>query len=443
MWLAGRRPACNCRWSRGRRWVLMSIRKLPVRGFISGCACLLAGLCFAQEKSAQVAHDGSRISGTIVSKIDGHPLARARVTVQNTKNPEDLQSVITEEDGKFSFSGLETGKYSLEGAKRGYIEAGYDQHEAFSTAIVTGAGLDTEHLVLKLASNGVIAGRVLDEAGEPIRQAMVNLYVDTHEEGVEQISGYRSIQTNDLGMYEMAQLRPGTYYVAVSAKPWYAVHGRSQPSTPDAANGADSGIDRSLDVAYPLTYYADVTDPDSATAIPIRGGERVQVDVHLTPLPALRLRFHSPPEANADRARHGAFNMPQLEQQALEGSIPVAIGDLSEVSPGEWEISGIPAGRYNVRLPRLQREIKGVDVSRSGEEIDISAGETLSTLNFAVHPAEGSSLPRQFVVALRGGSHTFVGARMVDQNGNMELPGVAAGPYELVTATENSPISPA
>jgi hypothetical protein len=405
----------------------------PYIVFLLSGAFLLAAFSFAQEKRSETAHGDSRIAGVIVSKTDGHPVARARVTIADTHNRQDIQSIITEEDGKFAFSGLAAGKYALEGAKRGYIAAGYDQHEGFSTAIVTGAGLDTEHLVLKLASNGVIAGRVLDEAGEPVRQAAVTVYVDTHEEGVEQISAYRSAQTNDLGMYEMAQLRPGIYYLAASAKPWYAIHGQSPASASEAGNGSEPGVDPSLDVAYAVTYYADVTDPDSATAIPIRGGERVQVDVHLTPVPALRLRFHSPQEANADRAHHGAFNVPQLEQPGLAGSVPVSAAELMEVSPGEWEIAGIPAGRYNVRLPRLQREINGVDVSRSGEEIDISKGETLSTVNVAVRPAQGSSLPRQFVVALRGGSRSFAGARMMDQNGNVELPGVSAGSYELVT----------
>src|SRR5215472_15142437 len=74
-----------------------------------------------------------KVAGTIVSKTDGHPLERARVMLQDAK-------------------------YSLSGAKRGYISASYDQHDQYSTAIVTGAGLETGNLLLKIAPTAVIWG---------------------------------------------------------------------------------------------------------------------------------------------------------------------------------------------------------------------------------------------------------------------------------------------
>jgi len=64
-----------------------------------------------------------------VSKVDGRPLTRARITVQDTKDSKKFQSVVTSEDGKYEFSGLPTGKYSLTGARRGFISASYDQHD--------------------------------------------------------------------------------------------------------------------------------------------------------------------------------------------------------------------------------------------------------------------------------------------------------------------------
>lgn len=54
-----------------------------------------------------------RIAGTVVSKIDGHPLAQARVTVQDTKASDKFESVVTSEDGKFEFTGVPAGKYNL------------------------------------------------------------------------------------------------------------------------------------------------------------------------------------------------------------------------------------------------------------------------------------------------------------------------------------------
>src|SRR5579871_5848893 len=230
--------------------------------------------------------DSFRIAGVVESKIDGHPLAGTRVLIRDTKNPRRFGSVVTAEDGKFSFSSLPAGKYSLGGSKRGFVSSAYDQHDQFSTAIVTGAGLDTENLVLKLGPGAIITGKVLDEAGEPVRSAQVWLYVQTHDEGVEQVRHFRSGETDDQGVFEMSKLVPGTYFLSVSARPWYAVHPPSERQAGRGPADYSSGSDRSLDVAYATTYYADATEADSATPIPVRGGERLEVDFHLNPVPA-------------------------------------------------------------------------------------------------------------------------------------------------------------
>ena len=89
--------------------------------------------------------------------------------------------------------------------------------------------------MLKLAPDGVIYGNVLDEVGDPVRSATVTLYFDDHSEGVDRIREAQTVFTNDLGAYEMLSLRPGTYYLSATAKPWYAV------SPPSDAGGSDRG----------------------------------------------------------------------------------------------------------------------------------------------------------------------------------------------------------
>src|SRR6266446_8033745 len=155
--------------------------------------CLFGSPVLAASQGAPAPPaSGYRIAGTVVSKADGRPLARARVSVWDVKDTQKSQSVFTSEDGKFQFSGLPAGKYSLEGAKRGFISAAYDQHDRFSTAIVTGAGLDTETLLLRLAPDAVISGKVLDEVGDPVRHGFVTLYYVDHSGGVDEIHLSRS-----------------------------------------------------------------------------------------------------------------------------------------------------------------------------------------------------------------------------------------------------------
>jgi uncharacterized surface anchored protein len=382
-----------------------------------------------------------RIAGTVVSKADAHPLARARITVRDAKDPQKLDSVITAEDGRFEFTRLPAGKYSLTGAKRGFISASYDQHDQFSTAIVTGVGLDTETLVLRLAPDAVITGKVLDEVGDPVRHASVQLYYDDHSRGVDEIHQSRGAQTDDQGAFEITPLRPGTYFLSASATPWYAVHPRleavrSKPVSSEAANSEPSNsepeerpapaIDRSLDVAYPVTYYPDVTDTDSATPIPIRGGERVQIDLHLSPVPAIHLFFRV--QGNGSNG----YTFPQLEQPAFDGSTSVRSSGGSMISPGVMEITGIPAGHYNVRFPGSGQngQINGIDLTKDGEEIEASASESLSTVKVSVK-VQDEALPPGLMVGLRSGRRVS-GWRPVDAKGEAELEQVAPGRYDVV-----------
>ncbi len=366
--------------------------------------------------------------------MDGRPLSRARITVRDANDPKKFEFIITSESGKFEFNGVPAGKYSLSGAKRGFISASYDQHDQYSTAIVTGAGLDTEDLSLRLAPDAVIAGKVLDETNDPVRQATVTLYFDDHRSGVDEIRQSRSAQTNDLGEYEFTPMRPGTYFLSASAKPWYAIHPHSEPRISESGVAepvqqveAPSVADRSLDVAYPVTYYPDVTEADDAMPIPIQGGERVELDIHLNPVPSLRLIFRMP-----DDGTHRVF-FPQIQQSSFEGYTNFLANMTNLGSQGVLEITGIPAGRYNfsVQRPEGTVQMNGVAVTKDGEEIDTAKGEAASSLKFSMHIAGETKLPEHLSVGLRSAAKV-TGASQLDSKGEAEMQQVAAGKYEVL-----------
>lgn len=365
---------------------------------------------------------GYKVAGVVVSKADGHPLARARILLRDVKDPQKFQSLVTSEDGKFEFAGLPAGKYSLEGSKSGFVSSFYDEHDQFSTAIATGASLDTENLVLRLAPEAVITGKILDETGEPIQRATVTLYYDDHSAGSGEIHQVRSAQTDDQGIYEISPVKPGTYFLSASATPWYAVHPGSEVERQAAAAGT---FDRSLDVAYPLTYYADVSDSDTATPIPVGGAERVEVDVHLAPVPAIRVLFHVPDNGPK------TVMFPQLQQSAFDGTTAVRASGGNVVAPGILEVTGIPAGRYSVNFhgPGSGLRMNGIDLTKDGAEVDTSNAETLSSVKVLVRAPGESALPSGLTIGLRSGkSGTW---QAVDSKGATEFQQVAAGRYEV------------
>jgi Carboxypeptidase regulatory-like domain len=399
--------------------------EIPQRN-ASGALTLAIVLLLSPSDQAQIPNAATqfRISGRVVSAIDGTPLDRTRVTIADAKNPQNTRWVISSGGGRFDFGQLPAGKFSLQGAKLGFMNGAYEQHEQFSTAIVTGAGLDTEHLVLRLPPAATLSGKVLDEAGEAVRQAAVALYVDDHRLGISRIRKWRGDQTDDQGLYEFTRLDAGTYFIAVSASPWYAIHpplshAQAKASTPVS-------IDQPLDIAYPVTYYQDVTEVDEALPIPIRGGDHIEADIHLSPLQALHLFFPKPQNMTY------SFRVPTLQQPSFDG--------MEDIQTGSWmcelqcELTGIPPGRYTVALagpPESPASQTEMDLT-TNQEVDGFKAETGSSVKALLKMIGNEALPNGLSLALRNRKLQVVRWGEISGKGEVEFPDVAPGKYEFL-----------
>jgi hypothetical protein len=371
-----------------------------------------------------------RIAGTAVNAKAGGPLARARVSISDSKNRQNLQSLITGDDGRFEFH-VPSGKYELFAAKRGYITASYNQHDQFSTAIVTGADVDTENLVLRLAPDAVLTGRVLDEFGEPVRRAQVTLYREFHAQGISRVVKFRTASTDDQGRYEVTPLNEGTYFVSANATPWYAVHPQTRfESAADSPQVSlfPSHVDPSLDVAYAITYYGDVTESDEAAPIPVRGGDRLEADIHLHPVPAMHLLLHVATEGSV-------VSLPRLEKSAFQ-SLEMINSEIVGIAPGVFELTGVAPGRYSVATNDAGGEIKELAESNlSSGELDMSSAKSTTKITAKIQIEGSSTVPASFQVAMlaENGSPKVSPA---DAKGEVNFANVGAGRYDFAAWSE-------
>jgi len=154
----------------------------------------------------------------------------------------------------------------------------------------------------------------------------------------------------------------------------------------------------------------------------------LQVDIHLNPVPSLHLLFRVPNNGN------NGFSAPRLEQPAFDGSTFMQVDGIRMVSPGLVELTGIPAGRYNVRLnePGLAVQMNGVDLTKDGEELDTSTGEALSNIKVLVQVRGETTVPPQLMVGLRGAQKMFAGVQQVSAKGEAEFQQIAPGRYEAL-----------
>jgi hypothetical protein len=406
------------------RWGLISTV------IVVGSLAILSCPASAAQSSGGEPAAQFRIAGRVVSTVGGGALARTRVTIRDAKNLKDVQSVLTGDDGRFEFR-VERGKYALQGAKRGFITANYDEHEQFSTAIVTGAGLDTESIVLKLAPSAVLSGRILDESGEPVRRANVVLWREDHSTGVSRIVWFRNDFADDQGAYEFTPLDEGTYFLSVSATPWYGVHPLS--TAPEGGVLMPAVVDRGLDVVYPTTYYAGATESEDATPIPIRGGDRLELDLHLVPVPALHIIFRG--QQNAENM----YPMPILQKRVFDGlDSPRSQENLQMISPGIFELMAAP-GKYTVHLsgPGENSRINELDISQDHQEVDTSSGEAVSSVRASVHVLGEDTVPRELFVGLRDRQRRLADFEWARSRGEVAFANVAAGTYDVVAGTQN------
>ncbi len=227
-------------------------------------AALSIGVAWAQQAAPRQPQPRAataatyRISGKVVDAHSGAALGRASVRIAEVKERSESNTLTTGEDGSFSFDGLPQGKYSLSAVRHGYIEQSYEEHDQYSTAIAVGPGLTSEGLIFKLSAEGIISGTITDEAGEPVRNAQVRLFQDEDTNGLRATRQRETVNTDDRGVYELSNLRPGAYFLVVTAHPWYSQRLRQQQAS---AQGTDESQSQNLDVAYPTTYYPGIKRP--------------------------------------------------------------------------------------------------------------------------------------------------------------------------------------
>jgi len=380
----------------------------------------------------------TKIAGTVVSATTGAPLAQTRVSIADTKNRANMRWMVTNESGRFEFGQVPAGKYSLEGAKRGYLTAAYEQHEQFSTAIVTGTEFDTTNLTLRLIPMASIEGKVVDEAGDPVRQGNVTLYRENHGSGITRVTPINRELTDDLGTFEFAPLPPGKYYVAVSAKPWYAVHPHTNLG--EGGSSAPQSADRSLDVAYPTTYSGGATEADGAMPIEVTGGDHTEVEMHISPVPSLNIIFRVP----EDEGQHG-FASPRLAKRVFDGA-EYNLPSETRCTSGVCEMTGVPAGTYLVRMPhpgsqRVSMQTTEIDLRNDGQELDTTRGEPEGTLQLTIQMPQQEGVPKGMRITLLDKQNRNRTFQELDASGQAIIENLPAGKYSIVIYSPGKPYS--
>ncbi|HTB96493.1 MAG TPA: carboxypeptidase regulatory-like domain-containing protein [Terracidiphilus sp.] len=384
-----------------------------------------------------------RIAGTVTNAMTGEPVVHATVSLVDEEARDTLWSVESGNDGQFSLERVPAAKYGLRVTKRGYLTSFFDEHDGFSSAIVAGEGLDTEHIPFRLRPGATVHGVVTDDAGEPVQQAQVLLMRKSKATGLgEKLVRSISGTTDDMGGFEFWDLMPGTYFLAVKATPWYALHPSLSGRTADGTEQETAA----LDVAYPVTYFDGTTEEAGATPITLTSGDRAEVNLALHAVTAVHLMVHTgetPNRGNRDRP-DGFVETPML-RQTIFGEEQMGGGpDETPGPPGSGlvEISGVAPGHYSV-MEGTPPRIVDVDASGSGEqEVDMAGAQATVSVDLKAHMADGSAVPEAVQFALTPDELTGgAGDGRITLQGGTHFHSVTPGVWDISAFSNNLGLS--
>ena len=222
------------------------------------------------------------LEGKLIDDRTGEPVRKANVVLMQipaggggmTMGPPPNTAVATDAEGKFLFPKVEPGRYMLSAEKAGYVRQQYGSRSAQygpGTNLTLEAGQKMASIEFRLVPQAVITGKVLDEDGEPVPNAMVNVL--RQMPFARQPMSMMGMGSNDVGEFRIANLAPGKYLIRVDHRgPMFG----GAPPAPAAGTTTEGTL------GYVATYYPGVTDAASAAPVIVAAGQQLTgVDIRL------------------------------------------------------------------------------------------------------------------------------------------------------------------
>ena len=273
--------------------------------------------------------------------ITGRPVPRVLIQVDSPA----ARPVLTGAEGEFSFSGLAGGAANISFWKAGLLHPG-DANRGLVKSQLVQIGPDTGKLLLKLAPEAVISGRVTGKDEDPVEGATVEVLSSRTRRGGQRelntvfrmgfgLALAPSVQSDENGNFRIAGLSPGTYYVLIKSESLT----RQMRAARQRANRAPAAEA----VSYPaLVYYPGVTDLDVALPLQLSSGQHVSIDFSLKQVPAFRVSGSISGISEVENLNYPMF--------VGEDSQPILSPEEFDPATGAFAFRSVPVGTYTLRL---------------------------------------------------------------------------------------------
>ena len=232
---------------------------------------MLGVTLYAMARPAAQQQKAGNPTGSITGHVtvSGKPAPNIAVMLVpsegNAGTGRSAAKTTTDHEGQFQLTRIPAGRYHVAAFAPAYFTETGRQSFRAGKNVMLADGESIEGINISLKRGGVITGRITDASGRPLVEQYISL-ATLDEQGREQSfysANYRTMQTDDRGVYRVYGLPPGRYIVSVGV-----------PPNRDYV-GMGSG-----NIYYPITYHPGVTDESKATVIEVTpGSEATGADI--------------------------------------------------------------------------------------------------------------------------------------------------------------------
>ncbi len=400
------------------------------RNLLIMLVCFLAVL-FAHGQAASTAI----VDGTVSNKLTGAPVKGAHVIYVRTGSETSSHaypiSSDTDAAGHFSLQ-LAPGSYRLWVERNGYARLTYGalSPAGEGSALTLSPGQQLHDVAFQVVPLGAIAGRVLDEDGEPIQGTGIQVLRFSYANGHRQLFSVAGATSNDRGDYRIFGLPAGRYLLLASL-----------PNTPMSRPMETTSLVPEVQDPYSPLYYPGVPDVDSASPVSLgEGTELADMDFHLRKVRAItvRGRLISP----MDKFSSGQIQVVLAHNENSVASYIDRVSGAVDTNTGKFEIRGVSPGSYLIVASQLlsAQPLGGripVEVSAAAvqEQLSVPLAPAFDILGAVeVEGAPRGSIPN-LIVRLQPAEGLALGPQpwsKIASDGSIRLPGVTPGLWKIV-----------
>jgi hypothetical protein len=258
-----------------------------------------------------------------VSSSDGRPIRSAEVRLRSMDG-HDSRIVTTDAAGQYLIRDLTPGLWNLWVSKPGFVTEAITAADRKNGLTITNGQKLSRDVVLGTA--GAIAGRVIDDAGEPLADVQVQAFKRRSSSEPSLTAVGVADTTDDTGAFRLYAIPPGTYFVR---------------AVTDAGNRAPGFVNNANGIYYPGT-----SDPQNAEPVTVAAGQE-QLGLTLAIPPLVSGVSVTGTILTAAGAPAGDDTSIHLIRPTGSGQRR-DIGRLAQVSNGQFRIAGVPPGDYEI-----------------------------------------------------------------------------------------------